>query len=233
VRTHRGELVGLSVFDRGEHALQSIIGVYDPAYARLGLGMATLLAEIEWGQAQGYGYHYSGYVVPGVSDFEYKREAGELEFLDDDPRAGTGAWLPIAGLDPGRLPARRLHSRLDAVAEGLRAAEVPHRLRLHPPYRFVQLNRLAATALGEPLFLEVGDTAGPMRLGVSYDVAEDVFHLDVYTRGRDLSRLFVDVEARGPLDPELRLLTRVASVGAEDSPERMAALVKAVWRRGA
>ena len=99
-------LVAFSYFDRGESALQSVCGYYDPAYDRYSLGLYTMAIEIEEAKRWGMDYHYAGYIVPGNDTFEYKRRVGNLEAFDDAARS----WYPIAEMDADELP--------DAVGRG-------------------------------------------------------------------------------------------------------------------
>jgi arginine-tRNA-protein transferase len=53
-------LVAFSWFDLGETSVQSLIGVYEPAYRKHGLGFYTLLLEIEHAAALGMSFHTPG-----------------------------------------------------------------------------------------------------------------------------------------------------------------------------
>ncbi len=235
IRTPEGRLVGLSIFDRGQSALQSIVGIYDPEWARYGLGTATMLIEADWGRRQGFRHHYSGYVVPGLDSFEYKHDIGSLEALHPTGGVGVGGvWRPVERLNTAMLPAARLRETLLHVARGLDRSGVANQLRLYPPYRFVQLNRLQERALGEPLFLEVDQQrGGPFRLGVSMDIDQGTLQLDLLSRGRDISHMISDVSPDSPFLPEMHVLTRIARMSTAETPAEMVRLVRAVCRRSA
>ena len=93
-------LIAFSYFDRGESALQSVCGYYDPAYQQYSLGLYTMAVEVEQAKDWGMAYHYAGYIVPGNDTFEYKRRVGALEAFDDVARA----WYPLDELDRDELP---------------------------------------------------------------------------------------------------------------------------------
>ncbi len=122
-------LVAFHWFDLGGEGVQSIIGAYDPSYARHSLGFVGLLAEILWARDQGYRYHYPGYVVPGTKSMDYKLRVGGLEGYDPD----RGAWLPYEQVYASGLALQRLEESLREVAA-----------RLDPPVR--------ARMIGYPFF---------------------------------------------------------------------------------
>lgn len=93
-------LAGFSYFDRGEAALQSVCGYYDPDYERHSLGLYTMALEVTQAKTWGMDHYYAGYIVPGNSAFEYKRRVGGLEGFDDVSRV----WFPIDELDETELP---------------------------------------------------------------------------------------------------------------------------------
>jgi len=223
-------LVAYSFFDEGRDSLQSVIGVYDPAMSRFGLGIGTMLLEIRYGMERGFRFHYAGYVVPGVSSFDYKREVGELEYYDPDDHA----WHDLAGLDESQLPTTRMRLGLDRVATLLDQAEIPHDLRCYPPYRVVFMNELQDRCLSAPLFLECGRAAGnDVSLVVLYDPNAGTWSLDAYQRSRDLSELMGEVP--GPDDgppADLSLMVRLDRAGVSGSPEEIARWVERALQRG-
>ena len=225
-----GRLVAYSFFDEGRDSLQSVIGVYDPAFARYGLGVATLLEEIHFGLDQGYRFHYAGYVVPGVPAFDYKRDVGELQFFDPDDHA----WRDLSTLDPALLPASRLQSGLESVGDRLREMGIPHRLRCYPPYRVVYMNDLQDRCLSAPMFLECGRAVtDDVSLIVSHDPAAGTWAVDAYHRSRDLSELMGDApgpDAGPPAD--LSLLVRLDRAGVTATPEEAARWVARALGRG-
>ena len=71
VSVRSGErLVAFSYFDRGEAALQSVCGYYDPAFQQHSLGLYTMALEVQQALDWGMDYHYAGYIVPGNDVFE-------------------------------------------------------------------------------------------------------------------------------------------------------------------
>ena len=227
---HQGRLVAYSFFDEGRDSLQSVIGVYDPAYARYGLGVGTMLLEVRYGLEHGYRYHYAGYVVPGVPAFDYKREVGPLQYYDPD----THAWRPLDALEDHHLPASRLRWGLDQVASRLRNQGIPCRLRCYPPYRVVYMNDLQDRCLSSPLFLECGRAVSDdVSLVVSHDPTAGTWAVEAYHRSRDLSELLGEAPAPDAGPPaDLSLLVRLDRAGVTPSPDEAARWVARALGRG-
>jgi hypothetical protein len=108
-------LVAFSWFDLGETSVQSLIGVYEPAQRKHGLGFWTLLLEIAHAAEIGMRFHYAGYVLGEPSGMDYKRAVGPLEYLDPVTRRWQGD-LPYPAL---QSPAEILRTRLAEAADAL------------------------------------------------------------------------------------------------------------------
>ena len=76
------KLVATSFFDLGYTSAYSKQGIYDPAYAKWGLGIYTMLLEIEFCQWSGRSWYYPGYVGVEIPDFDYKLRLGQMEYFD-------------------------------------------------------------------------------------------------------------------------------------------------------
>ena len=157
IRDRAGALVGYSLFDVGADSMQSIIGVYDPDHARAGLGFASMLFEIQYGLQCGFRFHYPGYVVEGVSAFDYKRRVGDLEYRDPVGRR----WRPLTELDPAHLPDQRMQRGLAGVLDALAPTGIPAELRCYPPFQLVHVHGAEKRCLSQPLFI----ICGPLRGG--------------------------------------------------------------------
>lgn len=215
-----GRLVGYSIFDIGRDSIESIVGIYDPDYRRHGLGVATLFAEIDWGAAAGFSWHYAGYIVPGVDAFEYKRDVGHLEFWD----AEAELWRPIAALDEAALPGRRIEAAIDAAESALLQAGYLTERLLNSTYRVVQLNNGAHQFIGEPWLLRWG-SGGVQRI-ITYDLHTRRYHLDLCVPTRDLSHVLPTPEQRS--HPCMtRLLHRIKRIGSTSRPAELARLLEA------
>lgn len=150
-------LVGFSLFDRGANALQSLVGAYDPAYARFGLGAHSMLLEALWGKAQGLQFHYSGYVVPGAGFMDYKWALSEdMEFLHPE----HGDWSHRRRFGGLETPDQRVKRRLRQAATALSRKQVAVGWRLNELFSAPHLHEPLADCLAEPLVLVLPRTAG-------------------------------------------------------------------------
>jgi arginyl-tRNA--protein-N-Asp/Glu arginylyltransferase len=116
-----GVLVAFSWFDVGETSVESLIGVYDPAYRKHGLGFCTLLLEIAHAAEIGLRYHYAGYVLSEPSGMDYKRRVGRLDYFDPAARV----WLDDSPYPPGQSPAEIQRHRLAEAARALESSGSP------------------------------------------------------------------------------------------------------------
>ena len=79
-----GELLAASFFDVGETTISSIYGIFDPEESARGLGIFTMLKEIEFARDQGKTLYYHGYAYEGESFYDYKKRFNALEAFDWD-----------------------------------------------------------------------------------------------------------------------------------------------------
>jgi len=86
------DLVATSFLDMGDEATSSVYAMFEPTQAKRGLGIFTILAEIEYARAQGKRWYYIGYATTGPSVYDYKKQLPALEVLDWE----TGTWSPMA-----------------------------------------------------------------------------------------------------------------------------------------
>ena len=81
-------LLAVSFFDVGEGAISSIYGIFDPDESPRGLGIFTLLKEIEYAREAGMTFCYPGYAYEGESFYDYKKRFAALECFD-----WNGDWV--------------------------------------------------------------------------------------------------------------------------------------------
>jgi arginine-tRNA-protein transferase len=82
-------LLAASFIDLGESAVSSIYGIFDPAESARGLGIFTMLKEIEFARQNGMEFYYHGYAYEGESFYDYKKRFSALERFDWE-----GNWVP-------------------------------------------------------------------------------------------------------------------------------------------
>lgn len=77
-----GRLAAVSYFDVGEKALSAIYAMFDPDLSHRGLGIFTMLKEIEFAIASGKELYYQGYSYEGHSFYDYKKRFRGTEAFD-------------------------------------------------------------------------------------------------------------------------------------------------------
>jgi len=84
-----GKLLGFGIVDETPEASNSRYFVYEPeAGKKRGLGIYSLMRELEWCQAQGKAYHYLGMYVDSSSSMSYK-----VDFRPFELRQSKGNWI--------------------------------------------------------------------------------------------------------------------------------------------
>ena len=85
-----GRLVAASFLDLGETSSSSIYGMFDPELTSRGLGIFTMLKEIEYTRDTGRAYYYPGYAYQEPSFYDYKKQFSAMEKFD-----WKGNWQPL------------------------------------------------------------------------------------------------------------------------------------------
>ncbi len=89
-------LIGASFFDVGAESLSTIYGMYDLEFGKRGLGIYTMLLEMEHARRLGKRYYYHGYCYRCASFYDYKKNFRALEGYD-----WSGRWYPWKDLFAG------------------------------------------------------------------------------------------------------------------------------------
>jgi arginine-tRNA-protein transferase len=91
----QGALLAASFFDVGQSSVSSIYAMFDPAAAVRGLGIFTLLKEIEFAINNSKVFFHLGYTYEGESFYDYKKRFRALERFD-----WSGGWEPFENFGP-------------------------------------------------------------------------------------------------------------------------------------
>jgi arginyl-tRNA--protein-N-Asp/Glu arginylyltransferase len=75
-------LVAVSYFDGGETSTSGIYAMFDPLERARGLGIFTMLKEIEFAIGAGKKFYYQGYCYEGESFYDYKKRFRGIESFD-------------------------------------------------------------------------------------------------------------------------------------------------------
>lgn len=76
------KLLAAAFFDVGRNAISSIYAMFDPTETARGLGIFTMLLEIEYAAANAMQFYYHGYAYEGNSFYDYKKRFSGLESYD-------------------------------------------------------------------------------------------------------------------------------------------------------
>ena len=66
-------LVAISYFDVGKRACSGVYAIFEPSESKRGLGIFTMLKEIEHAIDNGKEFYYQGYAYEGESFYDYKK----------------------------------------------------------------------------------------------------------------------------------------------------------------
>ncbi len=168
-------LVGMSLFDPGDIAMQSLSGLYHPDYARYGLGFYSMVLEVKYAMELDLEYHYSGYVVPGLPFMDYKwRLGGDMEVLHPD----QGTWQHHSELDDIENPADRLKAELATADVALRLAGLRSQWRLNEMFEARHIDPALSACVIQPLVLDLDpERDGGMRTLITWEVERRMFLL--------------------------------------------------------
>ena len=164
-------LVAVSYFDMGERSMASLIGLQHPDYRQYGLGIYTMLKEIEFGCSAGFKWYYPGYVLDLPSDFDYKLSLGEFECYTPTKR-----WGSYRNFDPSMTTGHQVRTAMQELKEGLAACGIPSTERYYPYFSLGFMTPWQLEFLTMPHFLELAEVDG-RRLIVGYEPLLKEFRL--------------------------------------------------------
>jgi len=84
------QLVAASFFEVGARSVSSVYAMFHPLCAARGLGILTILKEIEYSREHNKHFYYHGYAYEGESFYDYKKRLSGLEAFD-----WKGQWTPF------------------------------------------------------------------------------------------------------------------------------------------
>ena len=168
------KLVAVSYFDIGEQSMASLIGLQHPDYSHYGLGIYTMLKEIEFGRSAGFKWYYPGYVLDLPSDFDYKLSLGDFEYYTPTKRWGSNHRF-----DPSETTGARVRSAMEALHQGLSRIGIEFQDRYYPYFSLGYMAPWQMEFLTAPHFFELAEVEG-RRLIVGYEpVKRDYRLMDV------------------------------------------------------
>lgn len=186
-------LVAISYFDSGRTSVASLLGLYDPEYSSYGLGVFTMLLEVEYAIEHGYHYYYPGFVTHGHDRMDYKLRLDALQYLD-----GGGRWRALERTPHKNRWRERIVRRTAELERRLAAARVEARRRANPYFLFASLGIAEADPVEGPIYFQCDPLEGdPARVIVEYVVDRDCYAVARVRRSAELAEM---IDAR--LSPE-------------------------------
>lgn len=122
-------LVAVSYFDLGKRSVASILGLHDPGYSKMSLGIYTMLEEMRFARERGARWYYPGYIIPGLAGFEYKTRLGAIQYL-----APNGRWRDRSRPPQPSGAVAAATGRIEAMAAALEAQGVPCERKVYPAF---------------------------------------------------------------------------------------------------
>lgn len=165
------KLVAVSYFDMGEKSMASLIGLQHPDYRSYGLGIYTMLKEIEFGRSAGFKWYYPGYVLDLPSDFDYKLELGEFEFYTPTKR-----WGSYRKFNPSETTGNLVREAMNQLKFGLEGMGIKATERFYPYFSLGYMAPWQLEFLTLPHFMELAEVDG-RRLIVGFEPVEKEFKL--------------------------------------------------------
>lgn len=172
VCVHDGDrLVAVSYFDMGERSMASLIGLQHPDYRKYGLGIFTMLKEIEFGQSAGFKWYYPGYVLDLPSDFDYKLELGDFEYYTPSKR-----WGAISRFNPSQTMGHRVREAMNLLKDSFEELDVVYDERYYPYFSLGYMAPWQLEFLTLPHFLELAEVRG-RRLIAGFEPVKNEYRL--------------------------------------------------------
>jgi len=218
-RTPDGRLAGFSWFDVGKTAIQSLVGVYDPDFASLSVGFASMLVEIRWAQEHSLRWFYPGYVLPGAPAMDYKLRVGDMEYLHP-----SGSWRPWADLDLSVLPTEVLDHQLAEAEACLEDRGEPFERYVYPMFEAPAWHSNLSTCLTEPMVLLLPGPSDRSPRVLYWDLDREAYRLRRCVRASAIARSARDEDSEGT---PVELLVVVEDLATRESPGAIAAAAAA------
>lgn len=168
------KLVAVSFFDLGEKSMASIIGLFDPEYSAYSLGFYTMLAEIKYGQKNGFEFYYPGYVIPDYPKFDYKLRIGEVDYY----KAKSDLWLPFQEMDKADLPSEVIENQLLRLGKVLEKHQLDYKIYFYPLFDKGYINNIGELQeLETPLFIQIQTPINNQKLVIDFDLQKHCYRL--------------------------------------------------------
>ncbi len=189
---HGNVLIACSFFDRGKHAIASLLALFDERYSKYSLGYCTMLAEVKYALANGFEYYYPGYVMDKPSEFDYKLRIGSYQYRGLDE-----VWKHRKSLALEDFPARVIEKKL-YLAEDLHLQNTSFESIYNPYYTlsYVDYFRNRFVQSAKLLIHKVESNSNIIALEYIYEI--ELYRLSELARDHDFDYA-IDMEASADL----------------------------------
>ena len=185
VRDMSGKLVALSYFDKGQHSIASLIGIYDPSYSNFSLGTFTMLLEMEYAQQLNFKFYYPGYIFDKPSVFDYKLKLGTFEYYD-----WRGKWKSYEDFQQAESCVGNLKQRMQDLEETLRVNDLEYSEVLYPLFPLGYMEKTIDPFVKSPIFLKIHNTPFYKKdILFEYNTDEDEYSVNLVTRCPEYNHL--------------------------------------------
>lgn len=222
-------LVAVSYFDMGERAMASLIGLQHPDYRQYGLGIYTMLKEVEFGRSAGIKWYYPGYVLDRPSDFDYKLSLGEFEVYTP-----TRRWGAHRNFDPTSTTGYKVRTAMETLKAHLEGCDIQCTERFYPYFSLGFMAPWQLEFLTMPHFYELAEVDG-RRLIVGYEPLQQDFRVLDVGHTDQFNHLVRMDHSEGLVDDGQHLMemlqVRRVILQAESASDVLAHLVAKGWGR--
>lgn len=185
IRDETGKLVALSYFDKGQNSIASLIGIYDPAYAKYSLGTFTMLLELEYALSLDYKFYYPGYIFDKPSVFDYKLKLGEFEYYD-----WRGKWKPYDSFQQAESCVGQLKFQINDLKAELSKHNIEFEEKLYPLFPLGYMEKTIDPFVKSPIFLEIKKTPFLKKsILFEYNSDDDTYYVSLITKCPEYNHL--------------------------------------------
>jgi arginine-tRNA-protein transferase len=185
VKDANGKLVALSYFDKGQQSMASLLGIYDPEYAKYSLGTFTMLLEMEHALQMDIKFYYPGYIFDKPSVFDYKLRLGNYEYYD-----WRGKWKPYTDFQQVESFSGHLKSKVNHLKSVLNQSGIKYSEKIYPLFPLGYMDKTIDPFVKSPMFLQIDNSPFYKKeVLFEYNADEDKYSVSLVTKCPEYNHL--------------------------------------------
>jgi len=185
VKDANGKLVALSYFDKGQQSMASLLGIYDPAYAKYSLGTFTMLLEMEYALQMDIKYYYPGYIFDKPSVFDYKLKLGNYEYYD-----WRGKWKPYTDFEQVESFSGHLKEKVNHLKSVLNQYGIKYSEKIYPLFPLGYMDKTIDPFVKSPMFLQIDNSPFYKKeVLFEYNADDDKYSVSLVTKCPEYNHL--------------------------------------------